>query len=80
MAKKYYTLISRTPGELYAQEFGDYVKSVVTQEMADLKNSGGTPPKTTFKVLTTGDKQVDINAAIAVENSKIEKLALGETK
>ena len=40
MARTYYTLITREPGEdRFYPQFGDYVRAVVLQEIADMKES-----------------------------------------
>jgi len=78
MTKIYHTLLSRTPGELFAIEFGDFDKSVVLQEHVYLKESGSTPPKTTFKVISSKSDQPSIKAAVEFENEKIKAKVLTE--
>lgn len=71
MAKKYYTLVIREDG-IWSPQFGDYDKSVVTQEAIDSYSrdcDGKRIPVKDRKVLTTGPRQADINAAVAALNS-----------
>lgn len=69
MSRKYYSLIEKLPGESWAVQFGDYSKSVVTQEVADMKDSGTFVKGTKFKVITTDGKQASIDAAVKELNN-----------
>jgi hypothetical protein len=68
MAKQYYTMIVRTPDQLWSPEFGDYSRAVVAEEMADQKRNGGWPKKTKFKIIKTADDQKSITAAVEAMN------------
>jgi len=64
MARKYHSLIEHLPGESWALQFGDYSKTVVQQEVQDMKDSGSFVKGTKYKVITTDDSQAAINAAV----------------
>lgn len=69
-SRKYHSLISRTPNEKWALEFGDYSKDVVLAERDDMKTSAD--KGTQFRVITTGDKQAEISAAVEKLNEEIK--------
>lgn len=69
MARKYYTLCERTPGQLWAPQFGDYSKAVVVQERADMKDSGSFIKGTEFTIITTSGSQQMISEAVAQLNA-----------
>jgi hypothetical protein len=62
--RKYYTLCERTPGELWAPQFGDYNKQVVIQERADMKDSGSFIKGTEFTIICTSGSQKMISEAV----------------
>lgn len=64
MTRKYYTLCERTPGQLYAPQFGDYNKQVVIQERADMKESGSFIKGTEFTIICTSGTQAMISEAV----------------
>lgn len=68
MAKRYYTLAVKpnNEGQQWSPQFGDYDREVVVQEQRDTKDDW--PKGSKFKVLTTGGRQADINAAIDALN------------
>lgn len=66
MARKYYTLCIREDG-IWAQQFGDYDRMTVSFEVDCLRERGSIK-KGDYKILTTGPKQADINAAVAALN------------
>lgn len=71
-ARKYYTLISKysQPGGTWAAEFGDYSRGIVQGEKREYEyNSELAGKMMEYKIIETGDKQAEINAAIAELNS-----------
>jgi hypothetical protein len=78
MARKYYTLCERTPGQLYAPQFGDWSKAVVVQERADMKDSGSFIKGTEFAIVTTSGSQKMITEAVEQLNNdpKVKAKAL----
>jgi hypothetical protein len=66
MARKYYTLLSRINGR-WGVEFGAYERDTVKDE---LTYRVGEFKKSDLKIITTSDKQKDINAAIEKLNAK----------
>lgn len=72
MARKYHTLLICYPHENipgagnWQIHFGDYDKEVVKQELEDEHDSGTF--KKNLKIITTGPKQADIDAAVAELN------------
>jgi hypothetical protein len=67
MAKKYYTLAVRwSATDAWSPEFGDYSRTVVKDEQADMRD-GSNPPHAS-KIISSGDTQAEINAAIAALN------------
>lgn len=64
MARKYHTLISKRHG-LWVIEFGDYDKQTVVDEMCDHRDH---EPKLPMRIITTGDRQVDIDTAVKALN------------
>lgn len=70
MAKQYYTLLERSKdGILWSPQFGDYDRAVVAQEGDDRRESGSWIEGTKLKIIATGDKQSDIDVAIAALNA-----------
>lgn len=73
MARKYYTLLSKGlevhhNGE-WGIEFGDYVRSVVSDEMSDMKDRARVEQeRISFKIITTDEGQAAINAKVAELN------------
>jgi hypothetical protein len=64
MARKYHTLLVRdSKTEPWCIHFGDYDRSVVEQERADLAYSG-TYRKSDTTIITTSDYQRVINEAV----------------
>jgi hypothetical protein len=68
MARKYYTLIQRIDGRWFPQ-FGDYDRAVVDEERQGMRDAHDAPRASDLKVITTGPKQADINAAIEKLNA-----------
>lgn len=60
--KKYYTLVTCEDGGPWAVQFGDYDKQTVRDEQEDYCD-GGIPRRYT-KIITSGDSQADIDAAV----------------
>jgi len=71
MARKYFTLVSidGSPNCPWAIEFGDYDHDTVWDEYLDMRDRGW--KRSELKILTTGDKQADIDAAVALLNKDI---------
>lgn len=67
MARKYYSLIQRIDGRWYPQ-FGDYDREVVAQERQDMRDGFEAPRAKDLKIICTGPKQADIEAAVAKLN------------
>ena len=55
----YFTLFSKAPGEYWCQEFGDYDRAVVTQELRDQKEANrdgyGQVAGTQYKIIEHDD-------------------------
>lgn len=75
MARKYYTVVEFAHGS-WSPQFGDYEREVVQDELDDrwdalrylLPSNERRRKADTFKIITTGDKQADIDAAVAKLN------------
>lgn len=69
--RKYHTLVSidGSPGCLWAIEFGDYDRANVEAEYQEFRDNGW--KKSELKIITTGDKQADILAALETLNKDI---------
>jgi hypothetical protein len=78
--RKYYTLLERTPGELWAPQFGDYEREVVEQEQRDMKDSGSFTKGTKFLIIETGTRQYQVSDAIRLLNDELAPIALKEKK
>lgn len=67
----YFTLIEHDGSAWHAQ-FGDYDRATVVDEMGDILNSAGHvgSRKVNVRIITSGDTQSEIDAAIAAYNSK----------
>jgi hypothetical protein len=64
MGKRYWTLIEwHEDTKKWSPQFGDYSKSVVTQEWRDSYKGNGLH----YRVICSGDTQAEIEAAIAKE-------------
>jgi hypothetical protein len=75
--KRYYTLVSKdmnNPADTWVIEFGAYSRGVVQDEMREyryndaLKNEG--EERREYKIITSGDKQAEIEAAVSQLNRK----------
>jgi hypothetical protein len=70
-AKPYFTLLERDhPGDRWAIAFGDYQRSVVAQEMDDLRYAAFPTGRRTkngreWKIIRTSDGQKEIEAEVA---------------
>ena len=71
MARKYYTLIVKEPGEEWAPQFGDYDRNVVAEEGDDYRSNSSAK----LKIICTGPKQAEINAEVARLNVTAEMQA-----
>jgi hypothetical protein len=73
MAKKYFTLVVKEPNGPWSPQFGDYERDTVVEEMADYKQHVGQgcsfEKGTKFKIVTTGETQAAIEAAVAKLNA-----------
>lgn len=76
MGRKYYTLLSKGNevhhnGE-WVIEFGDYDRETVEAERDEQRDAAkARQERVSFKIITTGDKQADINAAVAKLNEAL---------
>lgn len=68
MARKYHSLIQRIDGRWYPQ-FGDYDRECVAEERRGMIEGFPGEKAANLKIITTGPKQADIEAAIAKLNS-----------
>lgn len=68
MTKRYFTLVVREAG-VWAPQFGDYDREVVEEEREVSLYSDSTLRRADCKIITSGDRQADIDAAIAKLNS-----------
>lgn len=69
MARKYYSLIAKYPGdEKWSIQFGDYDPLVVDKEMKDTKDSGSFKKGTKLKIMKSGSSQTSISIALAELN------------
>lgn len=60
--RKYYTLaVKNISDNKWSPEFGDYTKSVVEYERQEFRRNY---PANRLQIITSGDSQFDINAAI----------------
>lgn len=79
--RKYYTLCERTPGQLFAPQFGDYNKQVVIQERRDMKDSGSFIKGTEFEIIeTTVSQKAIMEACEALNTPAVKAKALKESK
>lgn len=69
MARKYHTLCIREDG-IWAPQFGDYSREVVEQERDDHRDSANGYKAKDMRIITSGDTQAAINAAVAKLNAK----------
>ena len=74
--QKYYTLVALTTNEetqsvFWEIIFGDYDRKVVERERFDIENAEDVFHTSTFKIITTSDKQADIDLAVKCLNEKI---------
>lgn len=71
-SKKYWTLLAKLPNEKHTQQFGDYDREVVEEEMRDYKEHVGDglswPKGTKFSIIGTKDDQASIDACVAKLN------------
>jgi hypothetical protein len=67
-SRAYYTLAVREDGQ-WSPQFGDYSKSVVEQERDDICDGYGGPKKKDTRILKTGARQAELNAAIRALNT-----------
>jgi hypothetical protein len=81
--RKYYTLLEKLPSGrfrgVWTIQFGDYDRSVVVQEMNDMRENGGFVKGTKFKIIATGHTQAEIDAVVAELNGgkTMDKAQLG---
>lgn len=76
MARTYYTLAERdgTCFGKWAVAFGSYDKDDVTAERDEMRQHG--VPASCLKIITSGARQADINAAVAKLNAPLAKAVL----
>lgn len=68
-ARTYFTLAIRADG-VWSPQFGDYDRETVEQEARDMRDSDSALRSKDCKVISSGDSQDAINAAIAKLNAK----------
>ncbi len=67
--RQYHSLLTRDSASApWGIAFGDYSKAVVQQELVDLIDSGEAK-RSNSKIITTGSRQQDINAAVLQLNA-----------
>lgn len=66
---KYYTLVVKEPQGLWSAQFGDWDRATVRDEERDMRQGGGWIRGTKTKVICTGPRQTDVDAAIAALNA-----------
>lgn len=67
--KTYYSLVERRANGQWGPQFGDYDKEAVEAERRDMLYSGaGRLRGKDLKIIKTGDRQADIDAAVAKLN------------
>ncbi|MDX0568135.1 hypothetical protein GOL81_23120 [Sinorhizobium medicae] len=62
-------LVNGSPGCKWAVEFGDCDETTVKQEFADMRDRGW--KRRELKIITTGDTQAEIDAAVAELNKDL---------
>ncbi len=68
MPRPYFVLVSRDSADsAWGVEFGDYDKETVQDEREAFRD---TCPSANLRILRTGDKQADIDSAVAALNRK----------
>lgn len=71
--RPYHTLLLREgKGEPWSIEFGDYDRKVVDQEMQDRKEAYDHTRKRKYQIITTGETEAEIRAAVAAINNSAE--------
>ena len=80
MARKYYTLLERTPHELWSPQFGSYIKGDVEIERDDMKDSHSFVKGTKFMIITTDGSQKAISEHVEELNDELAKKALMEKR
>lgn len=69
MSRPYFTLVERQPDGPWTPQFGDYDKECVENERRDmLRSAVGRIRAKDLKIIRSGARQADINAAIAKLN------------
>jgi hypothetical protein len=69
MARKYFTLVERNEDGKWYPQFGDWKREVVAQEIIDRRAGFEAPRAKDLKIIASGPRQVEINAAIAKFNA-----------
>ena len=68
MSKRYHVLLTRDDGGAWGVAFGDYDRTTVDEERADYRDHDWKARD--LKIITTGDRQADIVAAVAKLNRR----------
>lgn len=68
MPRTYYTIAERIDGQ-WSPQFGGYDRDVVNAELADMREHGQGPLKKNLRIIKSGARQADIDAAIATLNA-----------
>lgn len=72
MSKRYHTVCVREDGR-WTPEFGSYTRSEVNFEAEELRSHHR---RADIRIVTSGDQQADINAAVAHLNAVSSEVAL----
>ena len=68
MSKRYHVLLTREDGTAWAIAFGDYSRATVKEERVDHRDHDWKARD--LKIITTGDTQAEIDAAVAEINRR----------
>jgi hypothetical protein len=68
MSRRYHVLLTREGGVAWAIAFGDYSRATVNEERTDYRDHDWKARD--LKIITTGDTQAEIDAAVAEINRR----------
>lgn len=68
--RQYYTLVERSTSGVWSPQFGDFDRKLVELERQDYIDSGEIKGKN-LKIITSGDTQAEIDAAVDKLNTKV---------
>jgi hypothetical protein len=75
MTKRTYYSLVVWEDDAWAQQFGDYSRKVVRDELEDYRYSLGYR-RDQLRILATGDEQADIDAAVAQLNADAQPVSM----